>query len=199
MRFIVGHVAGIQSVFVVNCDQTHDLTAVLPGGGQDLSALTASDELQAKAQALQDLDASIRVADITPALPNERPTTIIFLGPNYVENTKEGGYDIPDGPALFVRNANSVLAAGAPLVRPGRSGKLGYEAELMVIIVKGGRHISEADALDHVFGHTVFNDGRVRDYQCETHQWTPGKNFDNTGAIGPFVVTPTRCQRVPRV
>jgi 2-keto-4-pentenoate hydratase/2-oxohepta-3-ene-1,7-dioic acid hydratase in catechol pathway len=59
----------------------------------------------------------------------------------------------------------------------------------MVIIGKGGRHISEADALGHVFGYTVFNDGSVRDYQRKTHQWTPGKNFDNTGAIGPYVVT----------
>jgi 2-keto-4-pentenoate hydratase/2-oxohepta-3-ene-1,7-dioic acid hydratase in catechol pathway len=60
----------------------------------------------------------------------------------------------------------------------------------MIVVGKGGRHISEADALDHVFGYTVFNDGSVRDYQRKTHQWTPGKNFDNTGAIGPYVVSP---------
>jgi len=89
-----------------------------------------------------------------------------------------------------MRGKNSIMAAGAPLVRPTCSDKLDYEAELMVIIGKGGRHISEEDALDHVFGYTVFNDGSVRDYQRKTHQWTPGKNFDNTGAIGPFVVTP---------
>ena len=60
----------------------------------------------------------------------------------------------------------------------------------MVIVGKGGRHIDEADALDHVFGYTVFNDGSIRDYQRRTHQWTPGKNFDATGAVGPVVVTP---------
>jgi 2-keto-4-pentenoate hydratase/2-oxohepta-3-ene-1,7-dioic acid hydratase in catechol pathway len=59
-----------------------------------------------------------------------------------------------------------------------------------VIIGKGGRHIAESAALDHVFGYTIFNDGSVRDYQRKTHQWTPGKNFDQTGAIGPVVVTP---------
>ncbi|MEO1154980.1 MAG: fumarylacetoacetate hydrolase family protein [Pseudomonadota bacterium] len=75
-------------------------------------------------------------------------------------------------------------------MRPTCSEQLDYEAELMVIIGTGGRHISEADALNHVFGYTVFNDGSVRDYQRKTHQWTPGKNFDDTGAIGPFVVTP---------
>jgi 2-keto-4-pentenoate hydratase/2-oxohepta-3-ene-1,7-dioic acid hydratase in catechol pathway len=89
-----------------------------------------------------------------------------------------------------MRGKNSIMAAGASLVRPSCSDKLDYEAELMFIVGKGGRHISEADALGHVFGYTVFNDGSVRDYQRKTHQWTPGKNFDSTGAIGPFVVTP---------
>ena len=89
-----------------------------------------------------------------------------------------------------MRSKASIMAAGKPLVRPTCSEKLDYEAELMLIVGKGGRHISEADALDHVFGYTVFNDGSVRDYQRKTHQWTPGKNFDNTGAIGPFVMTP---------
>ena len=60
----------------------------------------------------------------------------------------------------------------------------------MVVIGHGGKHIGEAQALDHVFGYTVFNDGSVRDYQRKTHQWTPGKNFDATGAIGPVTVTP---------
>jgi len=89
-----------------------------------------------------------------------------------------------------MRGHNSIMAAGAPLVRPRCSETLDYEAELMVIIGRGGRHISEEAALQHVFGYTVFNDGSVREYQRKTHQWTPGKNFDNTGAIGPVVVTP---------
>ena len=76
------------------------------------------------------------------------------------------------------------------MIRPACSERLDYEAELMVIIARGGRHIPEETALDHVFGYTIFNDGSVRDYQRKTHQWTPGKNFDATGAIGPVVVTP---------
>ena len=60
----------------------------------------------------------------------------------------------------------------------------------MVVVGRGGKHIDEAQALDHFFGYTVFNDGSVRDYQRKTHQWTLGKNFDATGAIGPVVVTP---------
>jgi 2-keto-4-pentenoate hydratase/2-oxohepta-3-ene-1,7-dioic acid hydratase in catechol pathway len=60
----------------------------------------------------------------------------------------------------------------------------------MVIVGKGGKHIPQADALNHIFGYTIFNDGSVREYQRKTHQWTAGKNFDATGAVGPIVVTP---------
>ncbi|MDA8746758.1 fumarylacetoacetate hydrolase family protein [Litoreibacter sp.] len=191
MRFMVGTVDGAQSVYLVKGDQAFNLTTSVAGVGQDLTALARDPALQAKVDATADLGAAIGVDAITPALPIERPGTIICLGLNYVEHIKEGGYDIPDYPALFMRGANSIMAAGAPLVRPTCSDKLDYEAELMVIIGKGGRHISQNDALDHVFGYTVFNDGSVRDYQRKTHQWTPGKNFDNTGAIGPYVVTPS--------
>ncbi|MCL4109788.1 UNVERIFIED_CONTAM: hypothetical protein GTU68_018515 [Idotea baltica] len=132
----------------------------------------------------------IPVSTIVPALPVAKPGTIICLGLNYVDHIKEGGYDIPDYPALFMRGKNSIMAAGKPMVRPSVSEKLDYEVELMVIVGKGGRHIAEENALDHVFAYTVLNDGSVRDFQRKTHQWTPGKNFDNTGAIGPISVTP---------
>lgn len=190
MRFLVGHAQGAKSVFVVRGDEACNLSAVLPGVGSDLAALVADPGLLAAARALTDLGPAVAVSAITPALPIETPGEIICLGLNYVEHVREGGYDIPDYPALFMRSKRSIMAAGAPMVRPTCSEMLDYEAELMVIIGKGGRHIAEADALNHVFGYTIFNDGSVRDYQRKTHQWTPGKNFDATGAIGPVVVTP---------
>ena len=188
MRFLVGTYQGAQSVFAVTGEEAVNLTAALPEVGTDLAALTASADLAAKAASLT--GDAVPTADITPALPIARPGKFICLGLNYIEHIKEGGYDIPDYPALFMRGPNSIMAAGAPMVRPACSEKLDYEAELLVIIGQGGRHISEDAALDHVFGYTVFNDGSVRDYQRKTHQWTPGKNFDDTGAIGPVVVTP---------
>lgn len=190
MRFIVGSVAGAQSVFLVKGAQAFNLTAIVPEIGQDLAAATGNADLMVRVANTDDLGPAVELEAITPALPVERPGKIICLGLNYVEHIKEGGYDIPDYPALFMRGPNSIMAAGAPLVRPTCSDHLDYEAELMVIIGKGGRHILEENALDHVFGYTIFNDGSVRDYQRKTHQWTPGKNFDSTGAIGPFVVTP---------
>lgn len=190
MRFIVGKTEETTSVFLIRDNDAYDLTANIPEVGNDLSGLAADPALRKKVASATDLGAVVPLGNIVPALPLARPGSIICLGLNYVEHIKEGGYDIPDYPALFMRGPNSIMPAGAPLVRPTCSEKLDYEAELMLIIAKGGRHISEADALDHVFGYTVFNDGSVRDYQRKTHQWTPGKNFDNTGAVGPVVVTP---------
>ena len=189
MKYLVAATDNGNAVFAVTGEKAVNLTALNAAIGPDLMALAQTPNLiESVASQIPDAP-SVDVASLTPALPVATPGTIICLGLNYTDHIKEGGYDIPDYPALFMRGKNSIMAAGAPLVRPTCSDKLDYEAELMLIIGKGGRHISEADALDHVFGYTVFNDGSVRDYQRKTHQWTPGKNFDNTGAIGPYVVT----------
>ncbi len=190
MRFLVGNYGGATHVFSVEGDQARNLSTNIPEIGNDLSKLAADPSLLAKAREAATDGRTISVADITPALPIAEPPTFICMGLNYTDHIKEGGYDIPDYPALFMRGNNSIMAAGSPMVRPTCSEKLDYEAELLLIIGEGGRHISESDALNHVFGYTVFNDGSVRDYQRKTHQWTPGKNFDNTGAVGPYVVTP---------
>ncbi len=183
MRFIVGEAGAAKGVFLVN----GETAKLLPGQSGDLGGLISGDAVPA----YEAVDAAeVAVSDITPDLPVARPGKIICLGLNYVDHIKEGGYEIPEYPALFMRGLNSMMPAGAPMVRPSCSHKLDYEVELMLIVGKGGRHIAEDDALEHVFGYTVFNDGSVRDYQRKTHQWTPGKNFDSTGAVGPVVVTP---------
>lgn len=190
MKYLVGKTSHGNAVFAVQGENAINLTALDANVGGDLMALINNPALLESLRGKMDGAPTVPVASITPALPVAEPGTIICLGLNYTDHIKEGGYEIPDYPALFMRGKKSIMAAGSPLVRPSCSDKLDYEAELMLIIGKGGRHISEADALSHVFGYTVFNDGSVRDYQRKTHQWTPGKNFDQTGAIGPFVVTP---------
>lgn len=190
MKYLVGETDSGTAVFSVEGEEAVNLSALDAAVGADLMALISNPSLAEKVAQKMGAADRVSVSSIKPALPVAEPGTIICLGLNYTDHIKEGGYEIPEYPALFMRGKNSIMAAGAPLVRPACSDKLDYEAELMFIIGKGGRHISEADALDHVFGYTVFNDGSVRDYQRKTHQWTPGKNFDNTGAIGPFVVTP---------
>lgn len=180
MRFIVGQTADLQGVFAVDGDRARHLTGV----GPDLMALARGEV------AVPEGGEEVALGAITPALPVANPGKIICLGLNYVDHIKEGGYDVPTYPALFMRGMNSMIPAGAPMILPRASETLDYEVELMVIIGRGGKHIAEADALNHVFGYTVFNDGSVREYQRKTHQWTPGKNFDDTGPLGPIVVTP---------
>ncbi len=193
MKFIVGHPASqsgaAPNVYLLNGDQAVNLTDQIDGVGSDLMGLISRDDLGA-AMARVDTGKSIPLSDITPAMPVARPSKVICLGLNYTDHIKEGGYDVPEYPALFMRGLNSLMPAGAPMILPECSEQLDYEAELMVIIGKGGKHISEANALSHVFGYTIFNDGSVRNYQRKTHQWTPGKNFDATGPVGPVIVTP---------
>lgn len=190
MKYLVGQVPGGTAVFSVEGDKAVNLTELNPAVGSDLMGLIGDPSIVAGLADMIATAPKVDVGSITPALPVINPGTIICLGLNYVDHIKEGGYDVPDYPALFMRGRKSIMAAGQPMVRPVVSEKLDYEVELMVIVGKGGRHIAEKDALDHVFAYTVLNDGSVRDYQRKTHQWTPGKNFDDTGAIGPFSVTP---------
>ncbi len=125
--------------------------------------------------------------ELLPCLP--RPGKIVCLGVNYIDHAKEGGNTIGDYPAVFMRCATSLLAHGAALQIPKVSTSLDFEAELAVVIGQRARFLSEADALDAVFGYACFNDATLRDYQRKTSQWTIGKNFDATGGFGPSIVT----------
>ncbi|MBN3822842.1 fumarylacetoacetate hydrolase family protein [Burkholderia sp. Ac-20384] len=123
--------------------------------------------------------------------PLRRPPKIICVGLNFADHTSESKYEQPDYPTLFFRVATSLIAHDQPMIRPAvtDSEGLDFEGEIAVVIGKGGRHIGKADALSHVAGYSVFNDGSVREYQFKTPQWTVGKNFDGTGAFGPDLVT----------
>ena len=192
MRFLVGQqdASSTPSVYVVNGDQAVNLTALDASIGHDLMNLIQQGDAINRVNGMVNGAPSVAVSSITPALPVAMPGKTICLGLNYTDHIKEGGYDVPEYPALFMRGPNSLMPAGAPMIRPSCSEQLDYEVELMVIIGKRGKHISEANAYDHIFAYSVFNDGSVRNYQRKTHQWTPGKNFDATGPIGPFSVTP---------
>lgn len=118
-----------------------------------------------------------------------RPTKIVCVGLNYADHTKESPYAQPDYPTLFPRWNSSLTAHNKPLIRPRVSDSLDYEGEMAVVLKSGGRHIRKEDALSHVAGYALFNEGSVRDYQFISPQWTVGKNFDDTGAFGPVLVT----------
>jgi acylpyruvate hydrolase len=144
--------------------------------------------LRAASAVLGDLPA-VDLAGMDVLAPLRRPGKIVCIGLNYVDHSKESGFEPPSYPAVFSRYASSLIGHGAPIVRPRVSEQLDYEGELVVVIGKRGRHIPVEHALEHVLGYSVFNDGSVRDYQFKSQQWTLGKNFDDTGAFGPALVT----------
>jgi acylpyruvate hydrolase len=129
------------------------------------------------------------VADLKMLPPAVSCGKIICLGLNYVDHAAEGDAKPPEYPMIFFRAATSLVGHNSAMIRPDCSNQFDYEAELVAFIGKKGRHISRTDALSHVAGYSVFNDGSIRDYQWKTSQWTIGKNFDGTGGFGPEFVS----------
>ncbi len=193
MKFMMYKSAGNDRLGVVDGDRVIDVAVCDASLPKTLIALIEAGPgaTSRVADAIDNAPAQARkkLSGLTPALPIERPGKFICVGLNYAAHAKEGGHAIPEYPSLFVRWPSSLVAAGEPVIRPDCSEQLDYEVELTIVIGKGGRHIAEADALDHVFGYTLFNDVSVRDFQRKSTQWTPGKNFDATGPFGPVVVT----------
>jgi hypothetical protein len=98
--------------------------------------------------------------------------------------------DRPAHPVVFLRTHESFTGHGRPLVLPAVSSAFDFEGELVAMIGRGGRHIPADDAARHIAGYTAGNDGSIRDYQLKRGtQWTLGKNFDGSGALGPCFVT----------
>ncbi len=157
-----------------------DLDTALQAGGTALK--TAADRVGSDGDVVDE-------ASLTFLPPLTRPSKIICLGLNYADHAAEGGFAAPTFPTLFARFPSSLIAHGAPLILPKCSSQLDYEGELVAVIGIGGKNISRETALNHVAGYSIFNDGSIRDYQMKTPQWTAGKNFDGTGAFGPWFIT----------
>ena len=151
-----------------------DLKAAIARG--DLAGLAAGDTVP------------LERVKLLPVIPN--PGKILCVGLNYATHVKETGREQKAHPAIFTRWADTLVASGAPILRPFESERLDYEGELAIVIGKGGRRIPRAEALAHIAGYSIFNDATVRDWQRHNIQFTPGKNWPGTGAFGPSLVTP---------
>ena len=152
---------------------------------QDLgSCLGALDQLRAFEDAPADHAWEAISFDIP--IPNQR--RMLCAGLNYHKKYPLGGeVKLPKQPVYFNKPPGSLVAHNEALVRPIASVQLDYEVELAVVIGRSGRHISESDALEHVAGYTILNDGSVRDWQ--RHGVAAGKNFYRSGSCGPWIVT----------
>ena len=175
---------GTASYGTIDGDVIRDAGAVL--SFPDLRAVIAA----AATNDLAGQGPELAAADVTLLPPVTNPDKILCVGLNYLSHIKETGRDTPKYPSIFIRYPDSLVGHDVPLVRPKASDKFDYEGELAVIIGKPCRHVAPADAWDVIGGYTCFNDGSIRDYQIHTSQFWPGKSFDASGSMGPWIVTP---------
>ncbi len=190
MRFVVFEKNGVAGLAAESAGELRGIMANDPDYPGSLHGLIAagSAALRAAHQKLID-GAPIDSASIRYLPPIARPGKIVCVGLNYADHTRESPYEQPKYPTFFPRFSSSLVGHGDAIVRPRVSEQLDYEGELVVIIGTGGRHIAREQALEHVAGYSIFNEGSVRDFQFLSPQWTVGKNFDGTGAFGPVFVT----------
>jgi len=156
-------------------DAGPSLRAVLAGG--PLGALEA---VVARRKRTVALDHVVLLQVIPDA------SRVICVGRNYADHVKELGNAVAPNPVLFMRTTQSLVGHRQSIVAPSASREYDYEGELALVIGRGGRRIPPERALSHVAGYTCFLDGSVRDYQ--KHSFTAGKNFDSSGACGPWLV-----------
>ena len=128
--------------------------------------------------------AQVPFTDIAP------PSKVLAIGLNYADHAGEQAVEPPKSPLIFVKTNNSICWDGDPITwRAEDSSQVDYEAELAVIIGTKARRVSEADALNYVFGYTCCNDVSARDAQFGDKQWVRGKSFDTFCPLGPYIVT----------
>lgn len=153
----------------------------------DLKALIKADAFALLAADDSGKSHSHESVKFLPVIPN--PDKIICVGVNYLPHIKEMGRETPDYPVLFVRFPGSVVGHQQNIIRPKVSEKYDFEGELAIVIGKKARHVRRQDAFDYIAGYCCFMDGSVRDWQKHTMQFTAGKNFSQSGAMGPWLVS----------
>lgn len=168
--------------------------------GGEVIDLTGADGIGCLSDLLNDCPALRSAAAKAPRLPLEGLTLLpplatgvrnLWVGANYrtLKSNRDGSSPGGAFPSLFMRSPQSLAGHRGPIVRPRVSEQLDYEGEVVIIIGKGGRHIPEAEALAHIGGLTIANDGCLRDFMDHGRNVTAGKVFDSSGAMGPWIVT----------
>ncbi|MHC4399032.1 MAG: fumarylacetoacetate hydrolase family protein [Planctomycetota bacterium] len=129
---------------------------------------------------------SLRLA---PPIPS--PEKVICVGVNYADHARESGMEPPPEPVIFSKFGTALRAHGDPIVLPRSSDQVDYEAELVVVIGTGGRHVPKEEARAHIAAYACGNDVSARDWQLHKpgRQWLLGKTFDSFAPVGPALVT----------
>ena len=186
MRVVSFERNGAQSYGVVSGDGVVDAARRWPEFKtlRDLLAAGALERLRELER--ERADFAVEHIDFLPVIPNAGK--ILCVGVNYLKHMQEANRPPPEIPWIFMRTNDSLVGHQSPLIRPKVSDTFDWEVELGVIIGKPGRYIARAEALDHIAGYTVFNDGSIREFQRHCPLWAAGKNFYRSGAMGPWLV-----------
>ena len=195
MRLLSFSSGGKESWGAVVGDGVIDLGKVLGGKHPALQDFIASPDYADRDAIVagRKVDHALAAIRFLPVIP--RPEKIVCLVRNYMDHHQEvlaAGLqrELSKFPPIFLRVWRSQVGHGEAIVRPKVSHELDWEAELAVIIGKGGRHIAEKDAFGHIAGYSCYNDVSVREWQFHAKQIAAGKNFVGTGPFGPWMATP---------
>ncbi len=193
MRILTFEVATMRRLGARVGDKIIDLCEADPSLPKDMRSFIAEGQeaLAQATRAVQVFEGGIPVEEVQIKAPIYDPEKIVCIGLNYADHAAETNNPIPAEPVVFSKFTTTLVGPNDSIPYPEVSQKVDYEVELVAVIGKGGKNISEDDALDHVFGYTVGNDVSARDYQLEkpAGQWILGKNFDSFCPIGPEIVT----------
>jgi len=179
----------VAAVIQGHCVDLNAADAGLPACPKQLLALGADGLARAAEAAAAGEPIPLEQLKLLPAVPS--PEKIICVGLNYADHAREGGREPPDEPVLFNKFPTALGGEGSPIVLPAVSREVDFEAELVVVIGAGGKHIAREKASDHVAGYCCGNDVSARDWQIRKPggQWLLGKSFDTFAPIGPVLTT----------
>lgn len=191
MKLVTFAAGGGTSFGILRDDGIVDLGRHLAGRYDSLAALIGAGDLAA-AQPFADAPADHAAGSSRLLKPLHTFGKCFCVGVNYPDRNAEykDGQDLPTYPSLFIRFPSSFTGPDAPLVRPPESPQLDYEGELVLVVGKAGRRIAQERWAEHVFGWTIGNEGTIRDWvRHGKFNVTPGKNWPDTGAFGPWITT----------
>lgn len=190
-RIAAIHAAGQDHLGLVTDEGVIDLDPVTGGRFSDLKAIIEAGALEAVIAEAQDWRPDFGLDEVSFHIPIARPEKIICVGVNFPDRNAEyrDGQEAPGRPSLFIRFPRSFVGHGENLIRPPESPQLDYEGEIAIVIGAGGRRIPREAAFDHIAALTLCNEGTIRDWvRHAKFNVTQGKNWDRSGAMGPWLV-----------
>ena len=185
MRFVSYSQGGINSWGALEGEKIFDLSNI----ASSLMSAIASSSLPQNSDEIEKDELNLALGDVTLLPPIPEPKRIICVGQNYAAHRDEMGGETTSSPLIFTRFPSSIVGHNEMLVKPPESEQFDFEGELAVIIGSSGRRIAPENALSHIAGYSCFMDGSIRDYQIHTTQYIPGKNFEQSGSFGPWMLS----------